>query len=273
MKSRTTAFAIALAAIMAAAARAQSPAPAGPGTAATYAAPASAAAPAAAPAAVAGPQEEGAQYGMTLREAWTYGGNIMYALSLLSVLGLGLLVYLLVVLRPAAVAPRALRLELSDKIKAGDLSGALTACEARPCPLASVALAGLAYVRNSTRCERDLLKDAMESEGARQAQAIEGSAQWLLDISVVAPMLGLLGTVLGMLKAFGSVASDVAAAKPVILAQGVSQAIVTTIFGLFVAIPAMVFFAFMRRRAARQVAFLESAVTDVMADIAAHEEP
>ena len=212
-------------------------------------------------------------YGISFRDAWRYGGNIMYLLSLLSVFGLALVVYLLVVLRPAAVVPRTLRMDLSDKLRAGDAAGARRACEARPCPLAAVALAALDYLGNAPRVDRDLLKDAMESEGARQAQTLESMAQWLLDLSVVAPMLGLLGTVLGMLKAFGSVAHDVAAAKPIILAQGVSQAIVTTIFGLFVAIPALAFFAWLRRRAARQVSLLEAATTDVLADILSREEP
>ena len=239
-----------------------SPAPASP-----------AAAPVSAVAASTAAQTDEAQHGMSLREAWKYGGNIMYVLSFLSVIGLALLAYLLIVQRPSSIAPRALRLELSDKIRAGDMPGARNACEARPCPLASVALAGLDYLRNAQRADRDMLKDAMESEGARQAQSIEGATQWLLDISVVAPMLGLLGTVMGMLKAFGSVAHDVAAAKPVILAQGVSQAIVTTIFGLFVAIPALACFSFLRRRSSRMISYLESAVTDVMSDLVSREEP
>ncbi len=267
MKTSTTLAAICAAMALAAPAFAQTAVPA------PIAAPAGAASVApAAPAAVAD-TPEAAEYGMSLSEAWKYGGGIMYLLSLLSVLGLAAVVYLLIVLRPSAVAPRALRLELADKLRIGDTQGARTACEGRPSPLASVVLAGLDFLRNTPRADRDLLKDAMESEGARQAQSIEGSTQWLLDISVVAPMFGLLGTVMGMLKAFGSVAHDVAAAKPVILAQGVSQAIVTTIFGLVVAIPALICFAFLRRRATRQISYLEAAVTDVMADLVPHEEP
>ena len=69
----------------------------------------------------------------------------------------------------------------------------------------------------------------------------------------------------GMFQAFGGIASDVSAgAKPMVLAQGVSQAIVTTIFGLVVAIPCLVAQAFMRRRAARRVAELEEAVEQIV---------
>jgi biopolymer transport protein ExbB len=70
---------------------------------------------------------------------------------------------------------------------------------------------------------------------------------------------------MGMLSAFGAVASDVAAAKPTLLAEGVSQAIITTIFGLIVAIPAMMMYAFFRRRAAKLVAILESACAEMVA--------
>jgi biopolymer transport protein ExbB len=85
-------------------------------------------------------------------------------------------------------------------------------------------------------------------------------------------MLGLLGTVMGMLKAFGSVATDVASAKPVVLAAGVSQAIVTTIFGLLVAIPAMVAYAYFRRRASRQIAALEAASTALVTAVTSRFE-
>ena len=96
------------------------------------------------------------------------------------------------------------------------------------------------------------------AEGGRIADRMMASVDWLADIAAIAPLVGLLGTVLGMFRAFGGIASDVAAgAKPVVLAQGVSQAIVTTIFGLAVAIPALLAHAFFRRRAQRRIAEIE----------------
>ena len=97
-----------------------------------------------------------------------------------------------------------------------------------------------------------------EAEGSRIARRLQAAVEWLADIAAIAPLVGLLGTVLGMFQAFGGIASDVAAgAKPVVLAQGVSQAIVTTIFGLVVAIPSLVAYAFFRRRAEKRIAELE----------------
>jgi biopolymer transport protein ExbB/TolQ len=103
-----------------------------------------------------------------------------------------------------------------------------------------------------------------EAEGARIASRVYASVDWLADIAAIAPLVGLLGTVLGMFQAFGGIATDVAAgAKPVVLAQGVSQAIVTTIFGLAVAIPSLLAHAFFRRRAARIIAALEEKADEI----------
>ncbi|MBQ6137851.1 MAG: MotA/TolQ/ExbB proton channel family protein [Kiritimatiellae bacterium] len=103
------------------------------------------------------------------------------------------------------------------------------------------------------------------AEGSRLAESLFSSVDWLADIAAIAPLVGLLGTVLGMFQAFGGIAADVTAgAKPVVLAQGVSQAIVTTIFGLVVAIPALVMHAIFRRRAAKLVATLEEKSDEVL---------
>lgn len=100
-----------------------------------------------------------------------------------------------------------------------------------------------------------------EAEGSRIAERLMLQAEWLADIAAIAPLVGLLGTVLGMFRAFAGIASDVAAgAKPVVLAQGISQAIVTTIFGLAVAIPALAAYAFFRRRAQKRIAEIEESV-------------
>ena len=98
-----------------------------------------------------------------------------------------------------------------------------------------------------------------EAEGGRIADRLMSQAEWLADIAAIAPLVGLLGTVLGMYQAFGGIANDLAAnARPVVLAQGVSQAIVTTMFGLVVSIPCLVFHAMLRRRASKRISGLET---------------
>ncbi|MBM4162829.1 MAG: MotA/TolQ/ExbB proton channel family protein [Lentisphaerae bacterium] len=212
------------------------------------------------------------QSGMSIRDAWRCGGWIMWVLAGGSVIGLALILYLFGTLRTSQMAPPSLLSELLMHVKSGDLATARRACEVRSSPLARIALAAFDHLRNTTASEPALLRADVEAEGVRQAEAIQGETQLLLDLSVIAPMLGLLGTVMGMLKAFGSVATDVASAKPVVLAAGISQAIVTTIFGLLVAIPAMVAYAYFRRRASRQIAALEAASTALVTAVASRFE-
>ncbi|MDD2599057.1 MAG: MotA/TolQ/ExbB proton channel family protein [Kiritimatiellae bacterium] len=206
-------------------------------------------------------------YGMSIRQAWDYGGWIMWILAALSIFALALAIYFMTALRSGAIVPRELISDILGRIRSNDLSEARRLSERHPCPFSAVVLSALDCLRNAPDCDVHLLRGAAEAEGARQAESIQGQTQLLLDISTIAPLLGLLGTVLGMLKAFSSVAHDVASAKPVVLAAGVSQAIVTTIFGLIVAIPCMAFYAWFRRRASRQISNLEAATSEVMTSI------
>lgn len=192
------------------------------------------------------------------------GGFLMYVLAAMSFLTLTFVIYFFVVLRVPQIAPNALRDELVEKINDGNLDGAQRTCEYRRTALSAVVLAAINYIRNTKGGSPELLKDVMEGEGERQAEAIQGQTQYLLDIAAVSPMIGLLGTVFGMLRAFSSVALDMASAKPVNLAAGVSQALVTTAFGLIVSIPAMMFYAYFRRRATKLVARLEVSSTHVL---------
>jgi len=206
-------------------------------------------------------------YGMSFRQAWEYGGWVMWLLAAISVFALAMVFYFMIVLRSGAVTPHELMVDLLARIRANDLNEVRRLRDRHPCALSSVVLATLDCMRNVPQCDVALLRGATESEGARQADAIQGQTEFLLDVATIAPLLGLLGTVLGMLTAFGSVASDIASAKPVVLAAGVSQAIVTTIFGLIVAIPCMAFYAWFRRRASRQIANLETASAEIMTAI------
>ncbi|MBL7076605.1 MAG: MotA/TolQ/ExbB proton channel family protein [Kiritimatiellae bacterium] len=192
------------------------------------------------------------------------GGWLMIVLAVMSLLTVAFVIYFLAILRIGAVTPRPLHRELVEKLRAGDVKEARKACEYRPSPLAAVTLVAIDYVLNVPNPDGMLLKDVMQGEGSRQAEALEGQTRYLLDISVIAPMVGLLGTVFGMLRAFSAVALDIAQARPMVLAGGVSQALVTTAFGLIVGIPAMIFYAYFRRRAATLVSQLEAASTDVL---------
>jgi biopolymer transport protein ExbB len=192
------------------------------------------------------------------------GGWPMYVLAGLSILMLAMVLYFLAILRLRPIAAPALRRELLEKIRNGDLAEARHACDYRRCPLSSIVLAALNYLRSVGTPDPMLLKEVVQGEGQRQALAIEGQIQHLQDIAVIAPMIGLLGTVLGLLRAFSSLALNIAQAQPVVLAGGISQALVTTAFGLIVGIAAMIFHAYFKRRSGHLISHLELAATEAL---------
>ena len=194
----------------------------------------------------------------TFAELFAAGGLLMWPLLVLSVFALAYVAYLFFVLREGATAPRALVNDVFDAIRTGSPEEARRACDYHRCPFAHVAMAAIDGVSNLPSIDPATLTGLVEGEGARQASRLQRAAQWLLDVASIAPMIGLLGTVLGMFRAFQGIGGDMlVSAKPVVLAQGVSQAIVTTIFGLVVAIPALLAHAYFRRRAQRRIAEIE----------------
>ena len=192
------------------------------------------------------------------------GGGLMYVLGAMSVLGLALVIYFFAVLRREQVVPTRLRRDVLTKIANGQLDEARTVCEDRPCPFAEITVAALDFVKASGKVDPAMVKEVVEGEGGRQAAAIQTQTQYLLDVGVIAPMVGLLGTVFGMVHAFGVVALDVAKAKPMVLAAGVAEALVNTAGGLIVGIPAMMFYAYFRGRSSKLVSELEAASLDLL---------
>lgn len=199
----------------------------------------------------------------SLAALWHQGGWIMWVLAAMSLVGAAFIIYFFALLRSKQIVPPVFRDDVIKKIRSGTPDDIRTACTYKPCPLSEVVLAGLDCLGENGKAEPAMLKDMLEGEGSRQGSMLQGQTQYLLDIAVIAPMVGLLGTVFGMLNAFDAVATDLASAKPMALAQGVSQALITTAAGLIVGIPAMMFYAYFRGRASNMISTLESASSEV----------
>ena len=200
---------------------------------------------------------------VSLMEMLSRGGVVMVALGVMSIVGLALVIYFFFILRRSQVVPQMLKDDVLDKLESGELADARSACGYKPCAFSEVAVAAIDYAR-SGEISPSLLKDVIESEGGRQALIIQGQTQYLFDLAVLSPMVGLLGTVFGMIHAFNAVALDLTKAKPMLLAAGVGEALIATAAGLIVGIPAMAFYAFFRNRAARIIAELEVSSGQVM---------
>ena len=201
---------------------------------------------------------------MTLWEIIAAGSWVLVPMILLSIIGLAMVVYYFLSLRhdkivdPAFVegARRLLRDRRLDRLEA--------LCAASGRPIAVILSAALDA--RATRGPAELLavREAAEAEGERQGATMWDQIHYLMDIVVVAPMIGLLGTVIGMIKSFSGLAYDISAAKPILLAQGVAQALTSTAMGLCVAIPAAIFYAYFRGRVNKLTLDLESASTELV---------
>jgi biopolymer transport protein ExbB len=208
--------------------------------------------------------EEAAPHAMTLRQIIETGGWLMYVLGAMSVAGLALILYFLLALRREQIVPSSLLNTVRGLVREGRLVEAQTACRNDGSAMAGILGAALDYALRAQRPDPGLLREIVEGEGGRQATIIQNQTQYLLDIGVIAPMIGLLGTVMGMLTAFNTVALDLAKAKPMLLAGGVSQALVTTVAGLVVAIPAMIAYAYFRGRTSRLISDMEKQAAEMI---------
>lgn len=119
-------------------------------------------------------------------------------------------------------------------------------------------------IENASK-DHSLIMDILDTEGRRRADILWNRISYLADVSNVAPMLGLLGTVLGMIKAFFTLPSGPDSINSRILSAGIGQAMATTMFGLIVAIVSLVFYSLVKGRATGTLAEAER-VTHKIAD-------
>lgn len=215
--------------------------------------------------------EEGVEM-LTLAQLMQMGGWLMYVLAALSVLGLALIVYYAIVLRQRTVAPEAQMIRLRELLKDGRVREARDLCAREPTALASVVATTIDFQKENPGAAVSAVKEVMESEGGRQASRMQNMIHYLSDISAVAPMVGLLGTVIGMLRAFNSVAFDMAKARPMELAAGVGQALITTIAGLIVAIPAIIAYAVFRGRVMKLIGQLEVSASGLLSSLTTQKD-
>jgi biopolymer transport protein ExbB len=177
----------------------------------------------------------------TLIEA---SGSIGAIIILLSVAGMALIIEHAITIRRGALIPKTLPAELHRQITAGEYAQAEALCKQQPSYFSYVVLAGLQEVRLGYRAVEKAMEDASHEQASRLFRKVE----YLALIANLAPMLGLLGTVYGILLAFKTIAETHGAAVASDLAGGVYLALVTTVEGLVVGIPALGAYAIYRAR-------------------------
>lgn len=194
-------------------------------------------------------------------DLWTMikqGGIILWIIMGLSVFTVGMAVYLLLTVTVSREAPSTFVKRALTQLDNGEFAGAYQMCEDRAEMAALVLRAGLKVEGH----DRYVVQEAMESEGERCATALWQKISYLNNVGAIAPLLGLLGTVWGMIGAFGAMALNDATARSLTMAYSVAQAMVTTAAGLMLAIPALVIYYYLRGRVIQIIARVEALSTE-----------
>lgn len=191
---------------------------------------------------------------ITVEEMVRQGGPVLMVIIALGFLTLMITAYFFLTITTRREAPAKLARLAREQLRAGDVRGAYQMVEGRDELLARVLASGLKVADH----DRFVIQEAMESEGERGATALWQKVSYLNNIGVIAPLLGLLGTVWGMIGAFNAIATESAQVKGISMAYSVSQAMITTAAGLVLAIPAMVLFYYFRGRVVKIVARIEA---------------
>jgi biopolymer transport protein ExbB len=203
---------------------------------------------------------EESKEGMSLWATIKGGGFIMVVLALLSILAVTIIVYNFMMLKLEQLAPKNFSEKAIKKLEEHNIPSTKKYCNQNDNVISRIILSGLEKKKRGAL----FTKEAMENTAKKEIGKLWQNISYLSDIATIAPLIGLLGTVLGMIQAFNVIAFDTAVVKPILLAGGVSKAMVTTAGGLFVAIPVMLFYSFFRARVQDISDVIETYSTDII---------
>lgn len=191
------------------------------------------------------------------RDLFMFSPVINGIIAGLSVLGLIFFLYFMLSINRRTFAPPAFVDEVVKLVIRGDYERAGDVCRRAR----GVFAAGIVQrcVENHGQ-NHSVMLGMIDTEGRRQADIVWNRVSYLADISNIAPMLGLVGTVLGMIKAFYGLEHESGGVDAMVLSRGVGEAMATTLFGLSVGIITLVFYSLTKSRATRTLAEAERAV-------------
>ena len=176
-------------------------------------------------------------------EVFEKGGFLMYPIFICSLIAMTIFFERMFYLKSIKTKSKKYVLRVKNLVKKGSIELAISACRKSTTPISKLMLAGLMKFGRG----RDEMKEAVEDRAKQEIPILERNLATLSTIGNITPLLGLLGTVFGMVKAFNVIAI-VGVGNPVALAGGISVALLTTAFGLSVAIPTVVVYNYLSHR-------------------------
>ncbi|HBM15047.1 MAG TPA: hypothetical protein DD381_01655 [Lentisphaeria bacterium] len=188
---------------------------------------------------IANPQE-------TIFSLMLKGGPVMIPLGICSLIALAVAIERWITLSPKKIAPKNFFLNITENGKDKDLSSILLKCSKSKTTIAQIVQSGLSKWQKTN--DRDLAEKIIEDNASRFVYKYKRSLRPLLHIGAISPLLGLLGTIIGMINAFQNVASVEQYGKAARLASGIYEAMVTTATGLIVAIPVLIVYYYLADR-------------------------
>jgi biopolymer transport protein ExbB len=202
----------------------------------------------------------------TLWDLVSTGGWAMIPLAVLSVVTVMLVLTCLITLRRGAIVSSHFMSTADVLLKKRDYHGLLAISSRHSEAVARVVQRTLDFATRNPNAEFAVVREIAETEGATQAASLQQRILYLADIGMLAPMIGLLGTVVGIIKSFGVLANrqTAEASRNVLLAGGVSEALIATAGGLVLGISSMAFYALFRGRVQRLISDLEIASTHIL---------
>ncbi len=200
------------------------------------------------------------------------GGPVLWFLIFLSVVVLAVIIERFLFFRKMRGDEEKLFRHLSSSLEKGHYDEALAICDTSVSPLGSLVKSGIEHRGHSEATLKELMTDAANQELPR----LERNISVLDTIAHIGPLLGLLGTVTGTMKAFGVLGTFGAVSDPTLLAKGISEALITTVAGILVAVPAVIFYNYFVGRVSTILLRLEHQVNEIVLLIgsaARHDKP
>lgn len=204
---------------------------------------------------------------MTVFDLFLKGGVVMWIILACSILALYIIVQKFITLHRAKFDGSKFVLQIRSVLSKGDVSAALSLCSEASSPLSHILRSGLLKMRDT----HQEVKDAIEAAAKQEVYKLERGLGLLASIAGIAPLLGFLGTVTGMIAAFRVIEVNEGLVNPQILASGIWEALLTTAFGLIVGIPTYFMYNYFVNRISHFVFETETSCNDFL-DIALTEQ-
>lgn len=206
---------------------------------------------------------------LTLESFIARTGIMAYPLIGLSMLTLCMILLFTFTVRQGTVVSDAFMNSADALIRKQDYLGLLAVCNRRNECIARITSKTLDFATRNPTASFEEVKEVTEAEGNRQSSLLLARIAYLGDVGAVAPMLGLLGTTLGMMTTFHAISDkEFGGSSQLGMAQGVSEALLCTASGLAIGIPALIFYALFRGKVNRLISEMEAATTHLMALLA-----